>query len=205
MVGVIDYGMGNLLSVKNALEYLGEETLSCSKPEDIDKVDRIILPGVGAFQSCIENLTETGFIRPLHDFALVKKKPIMGICLGMQVMASTGQEHGHWKGLGWFNANVIKISEEDTSLKVPHVGWTDVEYKEDSFLFRGLKKNPDFYFVHSYFMRFEETEFIDAHYQYKARITAAVRKNNIFGTQFHPEKSQDNGLRLLDNFLKWNP
>jgi imidazole glycerol-phosphate synthase subunit HisH len=205
MVGVIDYGMGNLLSVKNALEYLGAESVSCSKPQDIDKVDRIILPGVGAFQSCIENLTRAGFIGPLNEFALEKKKPIMGICLCMQVMAKTGYEHGIWNGLGWFDSSVVKISEEDPSLKVPHVGWSDVEYRNDSLLFRGLTRNPDFYFVHSYFMRFENDEFIDAHYEYEGKITAAVRKNNIFGTQFHPEKSQDNGLRLLDNFLKWKP
>jgi imidazole glycerol-phosphate synthase subunit HisH len=205
MVGIIDYGMGNLLSVKNALEYLGASTLSCVTPADIESVDRIILPGVGAFQHCAQNLLEAGFIGPLNDFALVKKKPIMGICLGMQIMAEVGFEHGEWKGLGWFESKVVNINEVDDSLKVPHVGWTDTQYSLDSPLFKGLPKNPDFYFVHSYYMKFEGNSCVDAFYKYKSEITAAVRHKNICGTQFHPEKSQDNGLKVLNNFLDWNP
>jgi imidazole glycerol-phosphate synthase subunit HisH len=203
MVGIIDYGMGNLLSVFNAVEYLGAEAKICHKPEEIEQCERIILPGVGAFEECMCNLRDLNLINSLNYFAFNKKKPVLGICLGMQAMAKKSYEFGEHTGLGWFDAEVTRIIPIDSTLRVPHVGWNEIIYKNDSPLFRGLPEHPDFYFVHSYFMKCKDYHDVDATVEYGATITAAVRKENIFATQFHPEKSQDYGLKIIENFLKW--
>lgn len=204
-VGIIDYGMGNLLSVFNALEIIGADARICSQPSELFDVDQIILPGVGAFGDCMTNLEKKGFIKPLNRLVLEKRKPIMGICLGMQVMARRSFEGGEFKGLGWFDAEVVRIQPSDKSLRVPQIGWNDITCKIGP-LFLGLPERPDFYFVHSYHMSCSHQDDIQATCMYGDEIiTAAVLKNNIFATQFHPEKSQDYGLRLLENFLAWNP
>ena len=205
MIGIVDYGMGNLLSVYNALEMLGAEAKICQHPEDLNSVERIILPGVGAFRDCITNLVERFFVEALDEATLNEGKPTMGICLGMQAMAHRSLEGGEYKGLGWFNADVIRLQPSDTSLRIPQVGWNDVSYRQDSVFFAGLPPTPDFYFVHSYYMKCEDESDVDATCEYGGAVTAAVQKNNIFATQFHPEKSQDYGLRILENFLNWNP
>jgi imidazole glycerol-phosphate synthase subunit HisH len=205
MIGIVDYGMGNLLSVKNAFEYLGEEVETVSDPSTLDTVDKIILPGVGAFGDCIKNLSDKGFSDALNYQVLQKRKPIMGICLGMQVMGMCGYEGGVHTGLGWFDADVVKLHPTDKSLRVPHVGWTDTTVKRDSPLFKGLSATPDFYFVHSFYVKCKNETEVDAYYDYSHKVTASIRKGNIFGTQFHPEKSQEHGLRILENFIKWNP
>ncbi len=205
MIGIIDYGMGNLLSVFNAFEYLGAETIICHTPEEMERCERIVLPGVGAFEDCIRNLQTKKFIAALNDFAFTKKRPVLGICLGMQAMAKKSYEFGEHAGLGWFDAEVIKIAPADPALRVPHVGWNDITYKKESPLFTGLPEHPNYYFVHSYFMQCKDGRDVDATVEYGSRITAAVRKDNIFATQFHPEKSQDYGLKIIDNFLSWLP
>ncbi len=205
MVGIIDYGMGNLLSVFHALETVGATVKICSRPEELKDVERIVLPGVGAFKNCITNLRERGFVDALKEHVILRGKPVFGICLGMQVMARRSCEGGDHEGLAWLDAVVVPLKPSDTLLRVPQTGWNKVIYRQESRLFSGLLAEPDFYFVHSFSMECFRDDVIDATCDYGGTVTAAVRKDNIFATQFHPEKSQDFGLRILDNFLKWNP
>ena len=205
MIGIVDYGMGNLLSVYHAVEMVGGEGKICTQPEEVDEVERIILPGVGAFGDCIANLKEKGFVDALEEAVFARGKPILGICLGMQAMARRGFEGGEHEGLGWFEADVELLQPSDPSLRVPHVGWNEVTYREENSLFAGLPPAPDLYFVHSYFMNCDRAEDVWATCDYGGQVTAAVQKDTMFATQFHPEKSQDYGLQVLDNFLTWNP
>lgn len=205
MVGLINYGMGNLLSVYNGLKMVGADITICREPEQLDQVDKIVLPGVGAFGDCISNLRLKGFNEALNYNVNQKLKPILGICLGMQVMAQRGFEGGEFKGLGWFDADVVRLSPNNPSFRVPHVGWNEVTYKQGSPLFLDLPKSVDLYFVHSYFMKCDNLDVVDSTCEHGQQIIASVRKNNILATQFHPEKSQDYGLRILENFLKWKP
>jgi glutamine amidotransferase len=204
-VGIVDYGMGNLLSVYSAFDYLGTDVMICKRPEELDEADRIVIPGVGAFKDCIRKINEAGMREALDEHVLRKGKPTLGICLGMQVMASHGTEGGNFEGLGWFDATVTRLTPSDTSLRVPNIGWNDVAYDSSVPLFKGLPAKCDFYLVHSYFMDTVDPSDIVATYEYSQKVTAAVLKNNIFATQFHPEKSQDHGLRLLENFIAWKP
>ena len=203
-VGVVDYGMGNLLSVRHALEMVGADVSICRTPEELDAVDRLVLPGVGAFGDCMKRLREAGLVEALNDAVRRGARPILGICLGMQAMASSSQEGGAHEGLGWFDADVVRL-EPASGLRVPQIGWNDVDYEPTSPLFRGLPPAPEFYFVHSYYMKCRTTACVDATCDYGGRVTAAVRRENIVATQFHPEKSQDYGLKVLENFLRWNP
>jgi len=203
MIGIIDYGMGNILSVKNAFEKAGAEVKMCVCPDDIYGVSKLVLPGVGAFENCILNLKSRGFIKPLNEVVLKEFRPILGICLGMQVMAKKSFENGEHNGLGWFDAEVVRLTPRDKSLRIPHVGWNTISYKRDSFLFNGVPESFDVYFVHSYYMKCNRREEIEATFDYSGEFTAAVRKNNIVGTQFHPEKSQDIGQIIIKNFLNW--
>jgi glutamine amidotransferase len=205
MIGVIDYGMGNLLSVQHALEYIGTAVKICTEPEDIFGVDRIVLPGVGAFADCMEAITTRGFAESLHHAVMRDGIPIIGICLGMQIMADRSFEGGEHRGLGWIEGDVIRIEPDNPDLRIPHIGWNEVNYCRESFLFRDLPVNPDFYFVHSYYISCKNATIVEATCDYGKTITAAIQKDNIFATQFHPEKSQDYGLRVLENFLQWNP
>ena len=208
MIGIIDYGMGNLLSVKNILDHLGEANFLCHTPGELSQADRIILPGIGGFPDCIRALHQIGFVTALNESVLVQKKPIMGICLGMQVMASYGYEFEKVEGLGWFDAQVVNINTASDQVKVPNVGWEEIHVNRKSPLFRRLPQKSDFYLVHSFYMRFEDANAseIDAFYEIgDTRITAAVRKGNIFATQFHPEKSSDLGMTVLENFIDWEP
>ena len=205
MIGIIDYGMGNLQSVKNSLEYLGEDCLICHQPDDIDDVDKIILPGVGAFPDCMRNLQLSGFEKALHLHVEDRKKPILGICLGMQVMASVGTEMELTPGLGWFKGSVRKIETGSRNIKIPNVGWEDLEFSEDSILLSSFRpNNPEFYFVHSYFMQCDNPEDVKSWYNLgEAKVTASVQRGHIFGTQFHPEKSSDSGREVLINFIDY--
>jgi len=205
MIAIVDYGMGNLLSVFNALDILGANVSICSNPKDIQGAERIILPGVGAFGNCMHNLTQRGFIDCLNTTVLEQKTPILGICLGMQIFAQRSFEGGEHIGLGWFDADVVRITSSDANLRVPHVGWNDINYDQECTLLQGLPSSPDFYFVHSYHMKCNNKNDVIATCSYGGEVTAAVSKNNIFATQFHPEKSQDYGLKILENFLNWIP
>jgi imidazole glycerol-phosphate synthase subunit HisH len=205
MIGIIDYGMGNLLSVHSAFEYLGADAVICKHPEELKNMDRIVIPGVGAFKDCIHKLKQTGFEQALNEEVIDKGKPTLGICLGMQVMATKSFEGGEFEGLGWFDAEVIRLAPSEANLRVPNIGWNDVSYNTSVFLFNGLPSHPDFYLVHSYFMNASNTSDIVATYDYSHSVTAAVLKDNIFATQFHPEKSQEHGLKVLENFIEWKP
>jgi len=200
-VGIIDYGMGNLLSVSNAVEYLGYDCKIIDKPSLLSQFDKLILPGVGAFEACIDNLESKNFVKFLNNEVLINKKPILGICLGMQIMAKRGFEGGEFDGLGWFDAEVVKIKPEDNSIKVPNIGWNEINYNDNNILFKNLRKPVEVYFVHSYHMNCLHKKDIIATSNHGHEITAAINKNNIYGTQFHPEKSQDLGLQILENFL----
>lgn len=198
--------MGNLLSVFNAFDYLGEDVFICKEPEELRNADKVVIPGVGAFKDCIELLNNSGFTDALNEEVVSKGKPTLGICLGMQVMGNRSFEFGEFEGLGWFDADVVKINVEGTSLKLPNIGWNEIEYNRCHHVFDGIKEHSDFYLVHSFFMKCKNPDNVLATYKYGDEvITAAVIKDNIIATQFHPEKSQDHGLSLLDNFITWNP
>lgn len=205
MVGVVDYGMGNLKSVFNAFEYIGSNVMICNNPYELDKADRIVIPGVGAIEQCVLKLRETGFADALNEHVLNKAKPTLGICLGMQVMCNVSYEGGVHQCLGWFDADVVRLQPSIPGLKVPNIGWNKTDFNPEIKLFDGLPSNPDFYFVHSYHVKTKNPLEIVASYEYGERVTAAIYKNNIFATQFHPEKSQDLGLKILENFVKWKP
>jgi imidazole glycerol-phosphate synthase subunit HisH len=206
MVGIIDYGMGNLLSVYNAFDYLGEDVMICKEPKDLVHADKIVIPGVGAFKDCAALIKQPELLYELEKQVISNAKPTLGICLGMQVMAKKGYEFGEFEGLGWFDSEVKKIDVSNTDLKLPNIGWNEINQSFQHELFKGISNLSDFYLVHSFFMDCNETADVIANYQYGEKIiTAAVLKNNIFATQFHPEKSQDNGLKLLENFINWNP
>ena len=205
MIGIIDYGMGNLLSVYSAFDYLGADVKICRHPEELKSVDKIVIPGVGAFKDCIEKITSFHFDVALEEETIKKGKPTLGICLGMQVMAKKSFEGGEFVGLGWFDAEVIRLRNPNLEKRVPNVGWNDISYKDDISLFKGLPATPDFYLVHSFFMNTSDDKDVVAVYDYDQTVTAAVLKDNIFATQFHPEKSQDHGMKVLENFIEWNP
>ena len=205
MIAIVDCGINNLLSIHNALLSLGADVRICSTPEDLGDADRIVLPGVGAFQDCMHNLRSRGFEPALDELVMVRGVPILGICLGMQVMARISHENGEHRGMGWIDAEIVRLAPQPDSLRVPQMGWNDVSYRAGSPLFSGLPQQCDVYFVHSYWMDCCDQNDVDAWCDYGGRVTAAVRRNNIVATQFHPEKSQDFGMRVLDNFLGWNP
>ena len=205
MIAVVDYGVGNLHSVRHALEMIGAEVCVTRRPEDLRESERIILPGVGAFGECVKNLRASGLVEVLEEEVLRKGKPFYGICVGLQILAREGYELGVHRGLGWVPAVVRRFQGEAQGLKVPHMGWNEVMPEVESPLFSGLRRAPTFYFVHSYYMAPYELNLTAASCDYGGKFTAAILHNNVFGTQFHPEKSQGNGLRLLQNFLSWKP
>lgn len=202
MIGIIDYGMGNLKSVYNALDLLGADVILSSKPEELQRADKLILPGVGAFGDGISNLRKMGLADFMNAEVLENKKPILGICLGMQLLAKEGFERGRHEGLGWIDASVRKFELADKGLKVPHVGWNEVTFVGENPIFKGIKSGNCFYFVHSYHMACNENADVAATCEYGYAFTASVRKGNIFGTQFHPEKSQEAGLKILENYIE---
>lgn len=201
----MDHGMGNLLSVRHAFAFIGAKPTLCDQPEELHQASRIVLPGVGAFGECMNRLRKMNFVEALETAVLIEGKPVLGICLGMQVMADGSEEDPNTPGLGWLDAQVVRIHSDRENLRVPHVGWNDVQYPNEIPLFQGLPSDPDFYFVHSYWLQTNDESIVVATCDYGEALTAAVRKDNIFATQFHPEKSQDYGLKVLSNFLEWTP
>jgi len=205
MIAIVDYGLGNLFSVAKAFEMLGAEARITGSPDEIRRADRVVLPGVGAFGDGMDHLRANGLDAALHDAVIRDQKPFLGICLGLQLLADVGEEYGEHRGLGWIPGRVRKLNVESVGLKVPHIGWNDVAVSRENPLFRGLKANADFYFVHSYMLDCAEPINVVATASYGEAVTAAILRGNIFATQFHPEKSQDNGLKLLENFIAWTP
>lgn len=196
-IAIIDYGMGNLRSVQKAFEKINIDSVITSNIQEIQNADKIVLPGVGAFKDAMKNLNALGLIDILHQEVIVNKKHFLGICLGMQLLGETSEEFGEAKGLGWVTAEVLKFPS--TTLKIPHVGWNNVHYPIDSKLFKDVPNNIDFYFVHSYYFQ-EQEVCITSSCEYILNFTCAIEKDNIFAVQFHPEKSQTYGLKLLKNF-----
>lgn len=206
MIAIIDYGMGNVRSVFNALDYIGEEAVITAAPEVIDNASRLILPGVGAFGDAMKNLAARGLIEVLHRQVFEKGKPFLGICLGQQLLAKSSTEHGYHTGLGWFDAHVVKFNVSSSGLKVPHMGWNEIAPQVDHPLFSDLLENQlTFYFVHSFHMVCNNPANVAAICEYGYPFAAAIFRDNIFATQFHPEKSQDNGIQILENFVVWEP
>lgn len=203
MIAIVDYGMGNQHSVLNALRYLGVPAEVAADPETVRRADRVILPGVGAFGAAMENLNRSGLREAMNEAVLERGRPFLGICLGMQLVAARGTEKGLYEGLGWIAGEVRRMAPTDPGLKLPHVGWNDIVIEKDLPLFQGLKKERAFYFVHSYALCPEESGSVAAVCEYGDSFVAAVYRDNIFATQFHPEKSQKNGLMILENFSQW--
>ncbi len=214
-VAVIDYGSGNLHSAAKALERASREGGTNAKivvtndPDDVRRAERIVLPGVGAFADCKSGLDAvSGMVAALNEAVLKKGKPFFGICVGMQLLAERGLEHGISNGLGWLRGEVDRITPSDSSLKIPHMGWNTLRMKRKHALFEGIDlgdRGEHAYFVHSYHFKPADSADLIAEADYAGSITAAVARDNIAGSQFHPEKSQKLGLKLLANFLRWKP
>ena len=209
-ITVIDYGSGNLKSAAKALEAaakninINSKIIVSSDPKIISQSDKIVLPGQGSFRDCFLGIKKiSGLTEALNEFVLGKKKPILGICVGMQLFAKTGYESQETKGFGWINAEVRKINNMNKKIKIPHMGWNEVELNKDFFLFSKIKNKSHMYFIHSYEFKTKQKDCIVATTNYGNSIIASVEKENIIGTQFHPEKSQKNGLIILENFLNW--
>lgn len=202
MITVIDYGMGNVWSVANAFEAVGCKVCISNKKEDIQEADKLVLPGVGAFANAMKKLRDLDLIVTLDEEVIEEEKPILGICLGMQLFCQKSYEDGEHDGLGWINAVVKRLTPKDKSLQIPHVGWNDIQFKKDDPLFSGMIEQPNFYFVHSYFVDCDDN-LITSEFDYGGLFTASIHYKNIFGAQFHPEKSQKCGLDLLENFATY--
>ena len=210
LIAVIDYGSGNLKSAAKALEVVASninknfKIAVTSDPKIIKQSDKIVLPGQGSFRDCYLGIKRiSGLDEALNEFVLEKKKPILGICVGMQLFAKIGYESQETKGFGWIDAEVRKINNMNKKLKLPHMGWNEIELKKNCFIFSNIKNKSHFYFIHSYEFMTKQKDCVAATTNYGNQIIASVEKENIVGTQFHPEKSQKNGLVILENFLKW--
>ncbi len=201
MVGILDYKMGNVKSVTNAVDLLGEEYTIVRTPGDFAAIDYLIMPGVGSFSKGMENLKQAQFIEPIKDH-IHKGKPFLGICLGMQLLATVGFEGGESKGLDIIPGTVEKFKAL-YNIRIPHVGWNSVQIVQDkNSLFNGIANGSDFYFTHSYHYLLEDNKHLFCSTDYGYQFASAIQKDNVVATQFHPEKSQDKGLRFLSNFFK---
>ena len=201
MITIVNYKMGNIRSIVNALDYLGVSSRVTSSPQEIMASEKLILPGVGSYNSAMQNLHEMGLVEALNEVVLEKKRPILGICLGMQLLADHGTEDGEVKGLSWIAGRVERFKFDDPFCRIPHTGFNSVRFTEQkSQLFNSLNDQADFYFVHSFHMVCDEHQDVSGWADYNGNFVASVEKGNVFGTQFHPEKSQSNGLVVLRNF-----
>lgn len=198
MIAIVDYDAGNLKSVQKALDLLGEESIITRDFKSIEKADKVILPGVGAFGMAMTNLKKYELDKVIHEVC-GKGVPFLGICLGMQLMFDGSEENEGVEGLGLLSGDIVRIPEQE-GLKIPHIGWNSLELKNEGRLFEGLEKNPYVYFVHSYYLRAKEPGIVKAVTEYSTTIHASVEKDHIFACQFHPEKSSRVGLTILKNF-----
>jgi len=204
-VAIINYGMGNLASVRKAFEDIGAEVQITSDPNAIRDANRIVLPGVGAFCEGMERLGDAGLLDILHEAVIKQRKPLLGICLGMQMLASQGFEGGRTNGLDFIPGTVQRLDALSCTLRIPHVGWNEVKYRCEDALFDGIPESSDFYFVHSYAFIPECNDHLIATTSYGCEIPVVIRNENVFGCQFHPEKSSKAGRQLLINFLRYIP
>jgi imidazole glycerol-phosphate synthase subunit HisH len=199
MITIVDYGMGNLGSIQNMFKRIGVTSEITSDEEKIMAAKKILLPGVGAFDAAMERINHSGLDKILHQKAKEEKVPVLGICLGMQLLTKSSEE-GSLPGLGWIDAHTIKFNLPDTSLKIPHMGWNLVDIVRESPLIIDLPEDPRFYFVHSYFVQCNNPEDVLCTTNYGGYFHSIVQHNNIYGAQFHPEKSHKFGMKLLQNF-----
>lgn len=209
-VGIIDYGSGNIRSVFKSFEKAASLASSkiqikvISSGEDLRELDKIVLPGVGAFADCMKGLKkQPGLVEALIKKVLEEKKAFLGICVGMQLLANNSKEYGNTEGLSWIEGEVNPIKIIEPNIKIPHMGWNSISYDNDHQLLKKIKKNEDFYFVHSFKFDVRDSDFVLAKTNYGGDITSIVLKKNILGTQFHPEKSQSAGIQFIKNFLEW--
>jgi glutamine amidotransferase len=202
-VSIVDYGMCNLDSVRRAFEELGAQAFVTDDPVGLERADRIVLPGVGAFPDAMRNLRARGLDDALSKQVVDGGAPLLGVCLGMQLLASCGEEVEPTDGLGWVDADVVRFTTvPGDGVRVPHVGWNEVDVRDDHPLFAGIPPRADFYFVHSFHVVCRDAGDVVATTPYAGTFTSAIARDNVFATQFHPEKSQAHGLRLLRNFLE---
>ena len=204
-VTIVDYNSGNISSVINSFKEVAKDKVSIEVTADLNKIkssDKVVLPGQGSFKSCVDALNKiNGLTETLNDFAMNNKKPLLGICVGLQMFADIGYEETETKGLGWISGKVSKIDNQNGKFKLPHIGWNQINIVKDSKIFKDIKKNSHMYFVHSYEFIPKNKDVISATTDYSSNIVCSVEKENIFGTQFHPEKSDKTGLKIIDNFI----
>ena len=202
MISIINYGLGNLGSIKNMCKWVGVECEIISSKSEIEQANKILLPGVGAFDKAMSNISDLGIKEVLDEKALEDKIPILGICLGMQLLTEKSEE-GNFEGLGWIPGETVKFKFPDNKVKVPHMGWNIVNIKSDQKIVKDLGEEPRFYFVHSYYVKVqnEENKLLETNYG-GIIFDSAIHKNNIYGAQFHPEKSHKFGMQLLKNFAE---
>ena len=205
-VTIVDYNSGNISSVINSFKEVAKDKVKIEVTSDLKKIkfsDKVVLPGQGSFKSCVDALNNiNGLVDALNEFAINNKKPLLGICVGLQMFADIGYEEIETKGLGWISGKVSKIDNQNGKLKLPHIGWNEINILKDSKIFKNINNNSHMYFVHSYEFIPEDKSVISATTDYSTKIVCSVEKENIFGTQFHPEKSDVEGLRVIQNFLK---
>jgi glutamine amidotransferase len=205
-VTIVDYNSGNISSVINSFNKVANDKVNIEVTSDLNKIkssDKLVLPGQGSFKSCIDALNDiSGLVDALNDFAMINKKPLLGVCVGLQMFANVGYEETETKGLGWISGQVSKIDNQNGKYKLPHIGWNQINIVKNSKIYNDIENNSHMYFVHSYEFVPIDKNVITATTDYSSNIVCSVEKENIFGTQFHPEKSDKIGLKIIDNFIK---
>ena len=204
-VTIVDYNSGNLSSVINSFKEVAQDKVNIKVTSDLNQIkssDKVVLPGQGSFKSCVDALNKIkGLTDTLNEFVMTNKKPLIGICVGLQMFADIGYEEIETKGLGWISGKVSKIDNQNGKFKLPHIGWNQINIVKESKIFRNIENNSHMYFVHSYEFIPNDKNVISATTDYSSNIVSSVEKENIFGTQFHPEKSDKTGLKIISNFI----
>ena len=204
-VTIVDYQSGNISSVINSFKQVAKNKINLEVTSDLNKIklsDKLILPGQGSFKSCVDSLNSiNGLVDTLNESAITNKKLLLGICVGLQMFADVGYEEAETKGLGWISGKVSKIDNQNGKFKLPHIGWNEIEIQKESKIFKDIKNKSHMYFVHSYEFIPEDKSVISATTDYSSKIVCSIERDNLFGTQFHPEKSDKTGLNMIKNFL----
>ena len=204
-VTIVDYNSGNISSVINSFKEVAQDKVHIEVTSDLNKIklsDKVVLPGQGSFKSCVDALNNIGgLVETLNDFVLINKKPLLGICVGLQMFADVGFEEIETKGLGWISGKVLKIDNQNGKFKLPHIGWNQIKILKNSKIFKDIENNSHMYFVHSYELVPNDKSVVSSTTDYSTDIVCSVEKENIFGTQFHPEKSDKIGLKIIENFI----
>jgi len=204
-VTIVDYNSGNISSVINSFKEVAKDKVNIKVTSDLNKIkfsDKVVLPGQGSFKSCVDALNNiSGLVDTLNEFVITNKKPLLGICVGLQMFADIGFEETETKGLGWISGKVSKINNQNGKYKLPHIGWNQIKIVKESRILKDIENNSHMYFVHSYEFIPNDKDVVCAKTDYSSNIVCSVEKENIFGTQFHPEKSDRDGLKIIDNFI----